>query len=127
MTTWKPATCGTTQLDRTSCVVEVETQTFTVTCPAHSLVSAGTRFVALTDENRRGWGNVYGELLAAAPNQAPAILDSINMTWQWTGTAPNRVLTITVTGITLNNPQKQNVQNKLDARFGAGNVVAVFP
>ena len=129
MTIWKAATCGTTQNDRVSCIIDLNTESFIVTCPAHNILSLANRerLNALENENKRGWGNVQQEILAAAPNQAPSILDQINITWQWTGTAPNRVLNVTVTGISLNTPQKQNVQNKLDNRFGAGNVIVVFP
>lgn len=127
MTIWKAATCGTTEQDRTSCLVNLDDNSFIFTCPAHSVLSLASRFAGLQDENKRGWGNVQQEVKNAAPNQAPAILDSIVMTWTWTGTAPNRVLNIVVTGITLNNPQKQNVQQKLDNRFGAGKVIASFP
>ena len=124
MTIWKPTTCGTTELDRISCLVDLDSGTFIFSCAAHNIISVGTRLAAVQDENQRGWGNVWGEVLTIAPDAATK--DNINLTWTWSGTAPNRVLTIRVTGITLNNPQKQNVQNKLDNRFGAGKVVATF-
>ena len=108
MTTWKPATCGTTELDRNSCIIEFESQNFLVTCPAHNVVPIAQRFAALQDENSRGWANVWAEVLTIAPDAATK--DSINLTWTWTGTAPNRVLTITVTGVTLNTSAKKQCQ-----------------
>lgn len=129
MATWKAGTCGTTELDRTSCIVDLDSQTFLFTCPAHSILSlaGGTRLAGLEDENKRGWGNVQQEIYASVPNPNPALLDSLIITWTWSGTAPNRVLTVAIRGVSLNNQQKNNVQQKLDVRFGTGKVVATFP
>jgi hypothetical protein len=41
----------------------------------------------------------------------------------WTGTAPNRQLTLTLQGITLTTNQKNSLQTKLNTRFGISKVV----
>jgi hypothetical protein len=48
---------------------------------------------------------------------------SINFTVS--GTVPNRVFTMTFSGTTLTQAQIDNVQARLDTRFGAGKVVFV--
>lgn len=49
----------------------------------------------------------------------------INVSWSWSGTAPNRLMTITVTGIVLTTNQKNAIQTKLNERFGINNVSIV--
>jgi hypothetical protein len=49
----------------------------------------------------------------------------ITATWSWSGTAPNRLMTITVTGIVLTTNQKNAIQTKLNERFGINNVTIV--
>lgn len=45
--------------------------------------------------------------------------------WSWSGLAPNRLMTITVTGVTLTTNQKNAIQTKLNERFGISNVTIV--
>jgi hypothetical protein len=47
----------------------------------------------------------------------------IEALWTFTGTAPNRLLTISVIGITLTQNQKNAIQTKLNEKFGISNVV----
>jgi hypothetical protein len=49
----------------------------------------------------------------------------IEASWSWTGVAPNRLMTITVTGIVLTTNQKNAIQTKLNERFGINNVTFV--
>lgn len=51
----------------------------------------------------------------------------IDLTWVWSGTAPNRVMTLTATGggVTLTNTRKNQIQTFLNNRFGAGKVIFV--
>lgn len=51
------------------------------------------------------------------------IKKGVSITFTLTGTAPNRVLNLTITGATLTNAQKNNAQTFLDNRFGTGKVV----
>jgi hypothetical protein len=96
-------------------------------CPAHQ----NQEFNNVYEENRRGPGNALGELLNRVP---PTMIDTlpdgskdfkkdINVSWSWSGQPPNRVLTITVTGTTLNATQRTAITTALNNRFGAGKVV----
>jgi hypothetical protein len=105
------------------------------TCAPHSVLS-GTEDQKITNirnENTRGGGNVIAEIIADAPISAVDIAidgtrtlkNGIVVSWAWSSIAPNRVLTITLTGASLTTIQKNSVQAKLDSRFGVGNVVFV--
>jgi hypothetical protein len=51
--------------------------------------------------------------------------ETITYVWSWTGTAPNRVLRISFTGITLTSAQKTTIQNAENTRFGTGKVTVL--
>ena len=94
-------------------------------CDAHQGGNEGTTFNAILEENPRKNKSVK-EILDNAP---PAMFDTdpesgtrlfkkgINADFQWSGVAPNRMLTLTVKGITLTPNQLNALQNKLNARF----------
>lgn len=88
---------------------------------------------SVNEENKRKNGSI-GELLdkAAAdfgeldPNSGSMVLKKgITLTWDWSGVAPNRVMTLTVSGITLSAQKKTAAQNFLNNKFGVGKVIFV--
>jgi hypothetical protein len=102
-------------------------------CPAHSAlegVDDQTRFNSAIEENQRK-NRAHKEILDAAPSSLYE-LDSqsgqrqlksgINLSWELTGEAPNRVMALYYSGINLTQTQKNNIQNMLDNKFGAGKV-----
>lgn len=132
---WSPDTCG--------CVMEyswddslpqeqiVISPTTTVSrCPAHtSLSTPANHFNVLMDENPRK-NQAHQHILDNGPSTLYDIVDGTKrlkngmaINWSWTGTSPNRVLTLTVTGITLNSTQKTAIQSVLNTKFGAGKVL----
>ena len=57
------------------------------------------------------------------PDGSRQLKKTVGYNWSWSGTAPNRVLTISFVGVTLTTAQKSALQNAVDARFGAGKIV----
>jgi hypothetical protein len=119
-----------------SCQVEVDNNfnliRFVRKCAAHTNVpDNSTGFTQIRDENKRGAGNVFAEILDKGPSTLYDISadgtrtfkNGITVSWAWSGTVPNRVLTVTVTGITLTQTQRNNITTFLNNRFGVGNVV----
>ena len=49
----------------------------------------------------------------------------ITVSFTWSGADLTRVLTVTITGISLTNPQKNSINNYCTTAFGAGRVVLV--
>ena len=87
------------------------------------------------EENRRKNGTI-AELLdkAAAdfgetdPASGTIILKrGIIISWTWTGTAPNRVMNLTITGAASLSAQKKTAaQNFVNTKFGTGKVILTF-
>ncbi len=102
-------------------------------CPDHqNLANDITVWNTIREENPRK--NITNQLLLDnAPSSvydiqsdgSRAFKKGITATWSWSGVAPNRLMTITVTGITLTTNQKNAIQTKLDQRFGISNVTIV--
>lgn len=101
-------------------------------CPDHSSLSTDQdRWNAVFDENPRK--NIARQLcLDNGPTALFDIIDgsrqlkgNITFNFSWSGTAPNRVLTISFTGVNLTNQQKNTIQNILNNRFGTGRVLIV--
>jgi hypothetical protein len=132
-TRWSPDTCP--------CVIEyswddtlseanrIHTLSTISKCPTHQALSDNTAYSTVLDENPRK--NIAHQLVL---DNGPATLsDLINGTRQlkagivlgfsWSGTVPNRVLTISYTGITLTTNQKNSIQTFLNNRFGSGKVL----
>lgn len=105
---------------------------FVTRCPAHSSLASDTdRWNAVFDENPRK-NNARQLCLDNGPTSLYDIIDgtrqlksTINYNWSWSGTAPNRVLTISFTGISLTTQQKSTIQTALNTRFGSGKVLIV--
>jgi len=135
-TRYSPDTCG--------CVIEytwdnttpestrVHTlDNYITKCPAHvSLATDTDRWNAVFEENPRK--NIALEsVLANSPttalydtlNGTRQFKQGINVNFSWSGTAPNRVLTLTITGISLTTNQKNTLRTALDTRFGSGKVL----
>ena len=137
-TRWSPDTCGCSidyqwddslpQDQITVTPVGVPTK-----CAVHNVLgTVPTVFNAVKEENGRKnttrsliLDNGPSTLFDTAPDGTREFKNGIEMSWSWSGTAPNRVITVTVTGITLTNPQKNAIRNILTNRFGAGKVVLV--
>ena len=98
-------------------------------CPAHAaLPTNGGVWDSILDENPRK-NNAYQLVLDNGPTTLYDILNGfrqpkpgINITWSWSGTVPNRVLTLNVVGLTLSNAQKSVIRTALNTRFGTGRV-----
>jgi hypothetical protein len=103
-------------------------------CAAHAGMANNTDvYTTVTEENSRK-NLAHRNLLDNGPNIIYDIDASsgtrvfkkgIRISWNWTGTVPNRMLTITLTGITLTTNQRNNAQTALNTRFGVGRVTLV--
>ena len=103
-------------------------------CPAHENVGGIANNQDLYDNvvcQENGKKNIAIDLLLQnAPTSAynttsegtRTFKDGISAYWSWTGTAPNRLLTIIINGTTLTTNQLNSVRAKLDQRFGVSNV-----
>lgn len=88
---------------------------------------------SVNEENKRKNGTItelitkmqsdFGE--ADPQTGAITLKKAINVSWVWSGTAPNRVMTLTVTGITLTSNKLNQAKNFLDTKFGVGKVILV--
>ena len=133
-TRWSPDTCG--------CVLEYtwdDTQPESTRihnfsravnkCPAHSSQTDIDCYSIVMDENPRK--NIA--LQVALDNGPSTLYDmvdgqrqpkpTITYNYSWSGTPPNRVLTISFTGISLTNAQKTTIRTALNTRLGTGKVL----
>jgi hypothetical protein len=98
-------------------------------CPAHSGLSDTNGWNAVFDENPRK--NIARQLcLDNGPTGLFDLIDgarqlkqNITFNFSWSGVAPDRVLTISFTGINLTTNQKNTIQTALNTRFGVGRVI----
>jgi len=133
-TRWSPDTCTCvidyTWDDTTSETNRVHTLSTITKCPAHIAQTDSTAYSTVLDENPRK--NIALEnILSSSPttalydtvNGTRQFKQGINVNFSWSGTAPNRVLTLTITGISLTTPQKNTLQTALNTRLGSGKVV----
>lgn len=68
--------------------------------------------------------NLTTQLAQADPiSGALSLKPGITLNFVFSGTFPNRVCTISFTGVTLTNQQKNTLQNKANQFFGAGKVI----
>jgi hypothetical protein len=97
-------------------------------CPAHQALSDNDTFSSLMDENPRK--NIA--LAECLENGPPTLSDTIggakqlkpNVTfdWSWSGTAPNRLLTVSFSGVGLTGTDKNVMRNALNNKLGANKV-----
>lgn len=101
-------------------------------CPAHSspqLPTENARFNAAIEENQRK-NKAHAAILEVSPTGMYDVDQSgqrqlksgITLSWELTGEPPDRVMTLSYSGITLTPTQKTNIQKQLDSRFGEGKV-----
>src|SRR4030095_8644469 len=129
-TRWSPDTCECVlEYDWDSTVTEdnrVHTlSNYVSVCPAHQgLADHQARWNTILEENPRK-NNAHQYVLDNSPTTALYdVIDgsrhlkkNITFNFTWSGTAPNRVLTISYTGISLTSNQKNTIQTFLDSRF----------
>jgi len=104
---------------------------FVKVCSFHQVLATDTdRWNAVFEENPRKNQSLQAILdnspttsLYDIVNGNRQLKASIGFNFSWSGTAPNRVLTISFTGITLTTQQKNTIQSALNTRFGVGKVV----
>jgi hypothetical protein len=136
VTRWSPDTC--------TCVLEYEwddtdpsetrqhnLKTYVSKCAAHtSLATDSDRYTSVKDENSKK-NITLGDILTNGPSSlfdeaadgSRTLKGNITYNWSWSGTAPNRVLTVSFTGITLTQQQKNNLQTFINNKFGAGKII----
>lgn len=125
-TRWSPDTCGCvleyTWDDAVPEVLRVHTPARVVTvCSVHqALAGLSNRFGAVSQENTRK--NQAHELLQTLLTK----LDPSEFTFDVTGPAGSRVVTITIIGKNLTAQQKANLQTQIDTRFTPGKVVLAY-
>ena len=103
-------------------------------CAAHtSLSNPSDVWNTIQVENPRK-NHAIKEILDRAPSSVWDLEDDgvtrkfkkgIEATFSFNGTAPNRIITITVTGIVLTTAQKNAVQTFLDNKFSPGKVTLI--
>lgn len=97
--------------------------------PAHSILDDATAFSAIMDEDDRKDNVLRGAIdnlaaqLSSTGSAGGSLKDGITYNFSYTGTAPNRVLNVSFTGITLTNQQKRVAQTWCDNNIGVGKVV----
>ena len=102
-------------------------------CPAHNTLSNSQVFNAVIEVENPRKNKTIEKILESGPNSLYDVAQDgtrtfkqgITVSWSWSGTAPNRILTLTITGITLTQNQKNTIQTTLDNFFGSGNVILV--
>jgi hypothetical protein len=135
--TWSPDTCNCVLQYSWDDTLDLNTQTFPVSnilnrCPDHtSLEDNDSVYSAVKDENTR-----KNRALQYILDNGPASLydlqsdgvtrvlkPSITFNFNITGTAPNRVVTVSFTGVTITQTQKNTAQTFCDNHFGVGKVL----
>jgi hypothetical protein len=131
---WWPDTCGCRVLEDLDGGV-FSCDHFESKCAAHaSLTDAQAYDVILLDatSEQRRKNKLQGFLEASgiagltetdAESGAVTLKKGIKLNWSWSGTAPNRVITVWITGFTLTAGQKATAQTWCNNQFGAGKVV----
>ena len=100
-------------------------------CPAHSSQADQTAYDTVFEENPR-----KNTALQTALDNGPSTMYDMNGTqrvikptvtynYSWSGTAPNRVLTISFTGVSLTTAQKSTIQTAENTKHGNGKVAIV--
>ena len=141
--TWEPDTC-----QNPRCIIEytwddavpdtsrVHTYKSTIrTCPIHQGLVGSNHFAVVLPENQRK-NQVRSWMLENLATFSQTITNpdgttyktekaGVTYNWSFTGINDQRVLTISVTGITLTTNQKNSIKTFCDATFGVGKVVVV--
>ena len=135
-TRWSPDTC-TCVIDYTWDSTQSESTrvhnlgTIVNKCPAHSSLSDSTVYSTVLEENPRK-NQALQNILDNSPTTAlfdtlangnRVLKPALGFNFTFSGTAPNRVLTVSFIGITLTTNQKNTLQSALNTRFGSGKVL----
>jgi hypothetical protein len=110
----------------------ITTPNYVVVCQPHSVLANDTdRWNTLVEENHRK-NDAFNEILKNGPASlsetkegALVLKDEITFSFAWNGTAPNRILEISFSGVLLSSPENDQIQTSLDSKLGAGKVVLV--
>ena len=141
-TTWSPDTCDCELKYSWDDTQSEDERTHSISfinrsCQNHLnlLPNAAVTYSCILDENSKK-NKTLQTALENAPNQLADIFlgedgttqyyqlkNNIAFSFSFSGTAPNRILTVTFVGASLTNQQKNGIQNKLNQLFGSGNVV----
>lgn len=97
-----------------------------------SMATDKAQFDAILDENQRK-NKVHGNLLSVQQlsqsvtnsdgSSSIQLKNGVNVSYAYTGVDPTRVLTVTITGVTLTTNQKTAIQNWCNTNLGVGKVV----
>lgn len=135
VTKWSPDTCGCVHNYSWDDSVPQDQRVHThvssdVLCSFHQgLADAKTAYDTVIEENTRkniSLQHLIDNFPAQLSDTGAAggnLKAGLTFNYSISGTAPNRVFTISFTGITLTAAQRTNIQSKLDTRFGAGKVI----
>lgn len=100
-------------------------------CPEHSVLpDNNAAYTGVKEENTRK-NIAYQGILDVGPaalydlqqDGNRTLKNNITFNWTWSGTPPNRVMTLSYSGITLTQQQKNTAQTWLNNKFGTGRVV----
>ncbi len=132
-TKWKVKTCPCVleyTWDDSVTPIEKTLKNFIIICPNHQALSDTDRWNTIWDENPKVSLSLYHILDNSPTTSLYDIIDgsrqlkqSITFSYSYSGTAPNRVLTISFTGISLTTNQKNTIQSLLNNKFGVGKVI----
>jgi hypothetical protein len=141
-TRWSPDTCD--------CVLEYEWddavpsndqivinyKTIVKQCVNHQHLTGNNKkdnYDTVFEENKRKNGTI-AELITRMQSDfgetdpqtgAITLKRGITVSWAWSGTAPNRVMTLTIKGISLTQNKLNQAKTFLDTKFGTGKVILV--
>lgn len=133
---WRPDTCG--------CVIQETYDTADVAgtmvgtpiskCSIHAGVADNDHYGVIYSlphgENKRKNEAIkalkqFADLGDLQQDGSYEFKNGITATWVWSGINADRIMTVTITGITLSTQKKNQLQNAANAMFGAGKVVIV--
>lgn len=133
---WKPDTCN--------CIVEYEfDDSLSIDQVTHTIKNSISKCSIHTDEptlqdhwnalrnenpkKNRAWrlllNNAPPEMIKTNDEGEIEFKRNIIITWMWSGTRPNRVLTINLKGYTLTQAQINFVNNKIDQEYPNQNII----
>jgi hypothetical protein len=138
ITRWTPDTCGCIIEYQWDDTVDPALRTHTIKnvvnkCVVHTAQGPDTNhFNVVLDENQKKnqaidhiVQNAPAAFVDILPDGTKQLKAGITIDFTHTGVAPNRLITLTIKGITLTTAQTTNLQSRLDTRFGVGKVTVV--
>ena len=137
---WKPDTCECVITETHDDVANTWSGVPESKCPAHAAVADNALYGVLhtnpDGENKRKnlvhkalleTGSLSLSQTVIGPDGSGTLQfkPGIAFSWSWSGSNGSRVLTISVTGVTLTTAQKNTIRTYCDANFGAGKVMVL--